>query len=69
MFWGRSEQENGKNHAVGVRREKANKKTHLESLLRSPGAETGRWSRKVSVETHSVGEKAKKRAEKPTPGR
>ena len=66
MFWGRSEQENGKNHAVGVRREKANQKTHLESLLRSPRAETGRGSREVSWKTHGVGVGREKQAEPPT---
>lgn len=65
MFWGRSEQENGKNHAVGVRREKANKKTHLESLLRSPRAETGRGSREVSWKTRGVGVGEQKQARKP----
>ncbi len=67
MFWGRSEQENGKNHAVGVRREKANKKTHLESLLRSPRAETGRGSREVSWKTRGVGVGEQKQARNPTP--
>lgn len=53
-----------KNHAVGVRREKANKKTHLESLLRSPRAETGRGSREVSWKTRGVEVEKQERKDK-----
>lgn len=52
---------------MGVRREKANKKTHLESLLRSPRAETGRGSREVSWKPRGVGVGEKKQARNPTP--
>ena len=52
---------------MGVRREKANKKTHLESLLRSPRAETGRGSREVSWKTRGVGVGEQKQARNPTP--
>ena len=51
----------------GCKKRKANKKTHLESLLRSPRAETGRGSREVSWKTRGVGVGEQKQARYPTP--
>lgn len=62
---GKSEQENGKTHAVGVGREKVSKKTHLGRLSCSPRAESGLGSRKVERKNRDVGVVNEKYARKP----